>query len=116
MSDLLGKNMADPRLVWTTNQSINWLSEVMKTKILLHIPRAFAFKFIILCSMSKHKQIYWRKRRILWLVLVGSPQEGCGQHTMHTANQGKYPYCSSEQAAWQRGLGQGSQQVWEWAC
>lgn len=87
------------------------LPEVMNTKIQSLIPRAFAFRIITLCSTSKHKQIHWRKRRILGLVLVGSPQEGCGQHTMHTANQGKYPCCSSEQAAWQRGLGQGSQQV-----
>lgn len=60
-----------------------YLSEVMKTKILFHIPRAFAFKMIILCSMSKPKQIHWRKRRITGLVLVGSPQEGCGQQTHH---------------------------------
>lgn len=41
--------------------------------------------------MSKHKHIHWRKRHILGLVLVGSPQQGCGRHTMHTANQGKIP-------------------------
>lgn len=35
----------------------NGLSEVMKTKTLFHIPSAFAFKIMILCSMSKQTDI-----------------------------------------------------------
>lgn len=33
--------------------------------------------------MPKHKQIYWRKRRILWLVLVGSPGGLWATHHAH---------------------------------